>query len=117
MSDNPLIKAREAALKHNISAAQLQQLTETFQRYDQSGTGKIKMEGVKQMLKDLKTGDDNVEEEAKSLMESLDIDNNGEIELWEFVDHCGEKIGKKHNLLHAESQPDTKRSRPSENED
>lgn len=41
------------------------------------------MEGVKQMLKDLKTGDDNVEEEAKSLMESLDIDNNGEIELWE----------------------------------
>eukprot|EP00339_Tiarina_fusa_P012454 CAMPEP_0117042636 /NCGR_PEP_ID=MMETSP0472-20121206/29680_1 /TAXON_ID=693140 ORGANISM="Tiarina fusus, Strain LIS" /NCGR_SAMPLE_ID=MMETSP0472 /ASSEMBLY_ACC=CAM_ASM_000603 /LENGTH=70 /DNA_ID=CAMNT_0004753931 /DNA_START=162 /DNA_END=374 /DNA_ORIENTATION=- len=68
------------------------------------------------MLKDLKSDEEHTAEGAQSLMDSLDMDKNGEIELWEFVEHYGMKLNKKHNLLHTESQPDSKRSKPSEEE-
>lgn len=44
---------------------------------------KIDQSAALNVLKDLKADEGNAEESAKNIMESLDSDKNGEIELWE----------------------------------
>lgn len=74
-ADNPLI--------HILSIAQLMEINEAFNRFDRDGDGHIEAKELATVMRIM--GMNPTSEEMTTLIESVDVDGNGKIELPEFA--------------------------------
>lgn len=74
-ADNPLI--------HILSIAQLMEVNEAFNRFDRDGDGHIEAKELGTVMRIM--GMEPTSEQLNTLVESIDVDGNGKIELPEFA--------------------------------
>jgi len=74
------LEERSASVKHELAA-----LAAAFMRYDGEGKGKMKLDNIKDALKDLELPSGEVD--VHSLFKTLDVNKDGSIELKEWLDN------------------------------
>eukprot|EP00011_Vannellida_sp_DIVA3-517-6-12_P014765 CAMPEP_0114611790 /NCGR_PEP_ID=MMETSP0168-20121206/4296_1 /TAXON_ID=95228 ORGANISM="Vannella sp., Strain DIVA3 517/6/12" /NCGR_SAMPLE_ID=MMETSP0168 /ASSEMBLY_ACC=CAM_ASM_000044 /LENGTH=131 /DNA_ID=CAMNT_0001822771 /DNA_START=69 /DNA_END=462 /DNA_ORIENTATION=+ len=113
MTDNNLLKIKDVQLKYGLSDTQIENITEQFNRYDLDHDGRIVPAEVKELM--MKIQLDASDSAVSAFIHEMDRDENGSIELWEFIDQVGQKVSRQHSVGSTSSQP-FKRARPAEEE-
>ena len=67
----------------NLSQEMIEDLKEAFSLFDKDGSGSISADELYLVLKS--QGANPTKEEVKKLVDSIDLDGNGEIDLYEFL--------------------------------
>ncbi|XP_065655592.1 calmodulin-A isoform X2 [Hydra vulgaris] len=84
---------RQGSCEKNISEAQLQDLKDSFAMFDLNGDGKISMEELDVVMKNL--GHETSKEEIDTCLKEIDSDLDGELSFQEFITLMTRKLSNK----------------------